>query len=250
MKVEESIRLWELSRPADWYVSIVSESGYRARHVGESVILEAPYEPNRFERLGSLLESEAPLTRMSRSVWADWEEEDFRHSELLVLSFPKLEIDGFYEDIKCSHCERGTAPRDYGRRVRSLNTRHKVAIAGIWAVVVHRSVKERAGADLHGFTFVPFDEAGEYFYLKAAGEIQQQRIGLKDGINIREACPVCGRYQYDVFVGPLRYRREGWNGDDVVYSYFNDTFLFTPRAYELLRSFESGVERAEPVYLE
>lgn len=249
MKVQESIRLWELSRQADWYLNIVSESGYRARQVGESVILQAPYESNRFERLASLLASEASLPRMSRSVWTDWEDEDFRLSELLVLSFPDLDIDGFYEDIKCSHCVRGTAPRDYGRRVRFLKTKHKVGIAGIWAVVVHKAVKERAEAELHGFTFTPFDEAGEYFYLKAAGEIQQQMIESKDGINIREACPVCGRYQYDVFVGPLRYRREGWNGDDVVYSYFNDTFLFTPRAYELLRSFDSGVERAEPVYL-
>lgn len=35
-------------------------------------------------------------------------------------------------------------------------------------------------------------------------------------------CPQCGRVQYDAFFGPVRYRRDEWNGEDVVYSCFSD----------------------------
>jgi hypothetical protein len=250
VRLVEDIQLTRFDRPSAWYAKLVTGCGYEVEDLGDSVVLRGDYELGRYEQLVARLQSSGFQPLAFRSVAPEFDEADFAQSDLLALSFADLDLDGYYEQAKCGTCKRGTAARDYSKRVRKLKTKHKVGMAGIWAVVVHETVKVRAEDELRGAVLRPFDEAGEYYYLAAATSIEQQTVRPEDGLNVRGACSECGRYRYDVFFGPLRYRRKGWNGDDVVYSYFNDALLFTPRAYEVLRSFDRDVERAEPVYLE
>jgi hypothetical protein len=250
MKRVEDVQLTGLDRPPSLYTSLAAALGYEVKDLGDSVIAQGSYELGRYERLLAQVHAVGSEPRVFRSVGSEFEDADFIDAELLGLSFAELDVMGFYEKSKCESCGRRPVVRDFTKRVARVKTKHKVVMVGVWALVVHRSVKQSVEGALRGGVFHPFDQAGEYYYLTAARELEQQVIRAEDGINIRNACPSCGRIEYDVFFGPLRYRREGWNGDDVSYSYFMDTLVFTQRAYELLLSFEHTVKRSEPVVLE
>lgn len=251
MRILEDIQLTQLTdHTPEWYMTLATESGWEARLVAFSIILQASYEPGRYEAFIEKLERAKAKASAFRGFSTSWDAADFDRAVLLSLSLPEVSVSGFEDEDVCPACDRGTFPRDYGKRAGRIRTPHKVALAADRFVIVHRSVKEQAERELEGVSFAPFDREGRYFTVVPSAELRHQIVHPDDGININGNCPKCGRVQYDAFFGPLRYRRDEWNGEDVVYSYFSDELLFTRRAFDLLRSSDIEVDVSEPVVLE
>jgi hypothetical protein len=218
---------------------------------GLSLISDRGYDPGFRQALSTHLRDRDLSPRIQHSVYPVFSPADFEAAPLLELVFPEIWVDEVDFSWKCSCCGVKRINIDYSRVVsRVPATRDVVDVNGQFVILSRAAVDSIQGSGLAGADFPPFDRRGEYFYLRPVVDLGSPIIRDDEVLDLRGACERCGFPRFKVFFGPLRFPSSGYHGQDFLWTSVFEDFLFSKKAYELLRSLDQDVEKDRPVYLE
>jgi uncharacterized OB-fold protein len=205
-----------------------------------------------YENVVKLINSKGfhPKTRFK--ILPSYDNDDYQKADFIVVFFSDYWLDSM-ETIKtkCNSCGRKNILPDYNFRVPHANPKKPfVNVNGEVPIFSYEVVQAFKRNNLKGAVFFPFDNEESYFYLKPDSEFSKMIVRENEALNLKGVCEECGRPFFDMFFGPCRYKKEEWNGDDFVMCPFHRFILFTPRAFEILKSFDKKIFLGPPAYLE
>jgi len=208
-----------------------------------SIKLDGIYSPGLFDEIQQIIDSKGLAVKVTRQFWNVWSDEDYNQAPLWNTHFPDLWIDEIDFASTCDECGRKRIEVDTSIRVPEVKSKKPLHSVNGQFKIVSAEVKSAIANSLVGACFYPFDQQERYFYLGARCNLGPLVIHDDEVIGYTGDCPRCKLPKFTTFFGPLRYAGSRWSGEDVVQESFHDGFLFTPRAFELLRTFDRGLSR-------
>lgn len=255
MYIMEKIRLSgqpfpkPLPRPAKKIVAMLASHGYLFKDMGRTILLTDVFVPGRFEHVKELLAKKKLNLKIDYSRWPVIEEKDYEQSPLWMLVFPDIWIDDIDLSKKCEKCGRRIEAENPAVSVNKVKSKEPVGTVNTHFTIVNSMVKEEMSKSLKGCYFSPFDEEGEYHVLQSQSSVGELTNPPDDFIGYKGVCLECQQPDFDVFVGPYKYSKHQWNGDDIVSGAFSIGLLFTKKAYDLLISLGVDASREGVVIL-
>lgn len=251
MKIKERIKIVHEGKDKEKLKEILLSQNYKFEEDNFKFILDYTFQKGRFEKLKYILEKCKLEPKVFHSIFPVYERIDYKKAELFEVYFCKqLWIDEPSFEIECSSCKQKKVKIDFGFQISKIKSKEDTLIVNGEFKIVSIKVKEKIIANnLKGAEFHPFDKQGKYFYISASSDLDNLMIHEEEVIGYKGSCEKCGNPIFDVFAGPLRYKRESWNGDDFVRSSFADDILFSKDAVELLRRYNKAII-TNPVFLE
>lgn len=229
---------------SDAVIRTMQRYGFDFEEFGENKLnYDAQYKPEVFEEVQQIVFSEKWDVVVTRQFWHVWNDDDYNQAPLWNTHFPDLWIDEIDFASTCDECGRKRIKVDTNIRVSEVKSKKPLHSVNGQFKIVSAEVKSAIANSLVGACFYPFDQQEQYFYLGAMCNLGPLVIHDDEVIGYTGDCPRCKLPKFTTFFGPLRYAGSRWSGEDVVQESFHDGFLFTPRAFELLRTFDRGLGR-------
>lgn len=246
----ESIRVSRLDRPQGEVLDLLREfGGFEVS--GRSLVFHGEFSPGRRDQVDEILRSSGVAARVHHSVGPVFEQSDFDAAELFVLLLPQVWIDGASASVTCAGCGRRLIRCDRLKRVEGLTlTGDVLDVNGEIVAVSESTARAIAAGGLKGADLPFFDKRERFHYLLATSDLGPPIIRESEVIGLGGACGDCGLPTYEKYIGPLRYRRRAWNGDDFTHDAFMDNLVVSRASFELLRRIDKRIRMSAPVLLE
>jgi hypothetical protein len=191
------------------------------------------------------------------SLYAKYDDADFAASPLwIALTNSEVFIEHLRTRSNCAECGKGRAAVDTSARVPHVPRKSGFVSVNGEFHIARSDLKRAMEQELTGTRFLPFDDAGQYFYVLAEKELGPLVIEPRQPGFIG-FCSVCGRPQFrpswepDGYIPTIQcYRANTWSGQDLAWSDRYEMAFFSPRAFRLLKKFQKGIKRSIPIYVE
>ncbi|MBN1910788.1 MAG: hypothetical protein JW818_13670 [Pirellulales bacterium] len=251
MKIREAIRIEgtpfpkPLPVPLDLIQRTFSEHGYFFKDMGNNrtTMLNDLYVAERLGQIQQIIETEGWDVKVTRSVWPEYDDKDYSLAPLWVLNFPDLWVDEIDFSFICDECGRKQIEVDTSIQVSKVKSKRPFHSINGQFKIVSAEVKSAIVGSLAGACFHQFDEQGRYFYLGSECDLGSLVIKNDEVLDYTGECSLCRLPKFTTFFGPLRFVKSLWSGEDIVRESFNDGCLFTPKAFDLLRTFDRSLNR-------
>lgn len=241
----------ELARPAEELIVLFQQHGHSFAVEGSGLRFLGPYEPGRLAAVTSVLSKHDLDLQIAHSIWPIYENEDYAKAPLWIVRFPPIWMDGIVRSVVCEACGKKQFFTNPDLIVAKVPGKKAIANISGRCDIVRENLRTAIEEALTGVVFSAFDTAGQYCCLSSAVRLSTLIAREDEVLNYRGICPKCSVPQFDMYFGPLRFARNGWNGEDVVWCDFPIAGLvFTPKAFNLFRKFEKGTKRDGIVLLE
>jgi len=241
-----------LPLPLEVIQNKLAQHGFLFADMGNNRVttLEELYVPHRLSEIEKIVEAEQWDVKVTRSVWPVFDDRDFQLAPLWSVYFTDLWIDEIDFSSVCDECGRKRIHLNTCTQVSEVKSRKPLLSVNGQIVIVAAKVKAAIDESLLGACFHPFDEQERYFYLGAEGDVGPLVIRENEVIDYQGNCSRCLLPKFKTYFGPLRYAKTFWSGEDIVRESFHDGYLFTPKAYNLLRKFDQTLSRGGIALLE
>lgn len=231
--------------PLDLLQRTFFEHGFSFEGMGNNrtIALNDVYAPERLSKIQQIVEAEKWDVKVTRSVWPEYDDRDYELAPLWVVNFTDLWIDEIDFSSTCDECGRKRIEVDTSIRVSEVKSKKPLhSVNGQFKIVAAEVMSAIVGS-LVGACFQPFDDQEKYFYLGSECDLGPLAIKDDEVIGYTGECPQCKLPKFTTFFGPLRFAKSRWAGEDVAHESFHDGCLFTPKAFDLLRTFDRGLSR-------
>jgi len=258
MEIRETIRIEgtpfpkPLPVPVDLLRRTLSEHGFLFEDRGSTrtIVLSGLYVPERLGQIQQIVESMKWSVRVTRSLWPAFDNKDYERSPLWVINFTDIWVDEVDFALTCNECGRKRVEVDTSIRVSEVKSNKPLHSVNGQVKIVSADVRLAIAGSLVGARFYPFDYQERYFYLCADRDLGPLIIRGEEVIGYAGDCPRCKVPRFNTYFGPLRFARACWHGDDIVHESLHNGCLFTPKAFDLLRTFDRSLSRGGVVFLE
>lgn len=230
-------------------IPFFSHHDCRFENLGRTLLLNQPYNPERYAFVSSVLQKRGFDLKIEHSVWTVYEESDYRQADLLTVSEPEIWIDDLDWRISCPLCNRQKIKMDLTSLVPSVDSSRPLLCVNGQFVIVSQFMKGCISSGLSGAEFYPFDRESKYWVLGSSEDLGDLIILEQDAIGLSKRCIRCHGPCYDIFYGPYRYLRSNWHGADICIGEFWDGLRISQKAYKLFSSVEPKVKKSGIVVL-
>lgn len=251
MDIRESIRIEgmpfpkPLPVPLELLRRIFSEHGLYFEDMGNkrSVKFTGSYEPTRLSKVQEIVDDQHWDVKVSRTIWPEYDDSDYQRAPLWEVLFPDLWIDEIDFSSTCGECGRKRIVVDTSVRVSEVKSKKPLHSVNGQFKIVSAEVKAAIEESLVGACFLPFDQQERYFYLQAMCNLGPLILHDNEVVAHSGECSKCNLPKFTTLFGPLRYGKSRWSGEDIVHESFHNSCLFTPLAFDLLRTFDQDLSR-------
>ena len=252
MRITEMAVFTKIEEVKGLCTNLLIQNGYEFEDNGVSLIIKKEYKsPGFFWNLKKLIEVNKLTIKLNRFIDTEYSKEDWESAELIRILFPEVWLNNKSFETTCKKCGKKKLEIDTSYQVSAFKSNKPIiCINGEFLVVDKQTKKKIIQIGLKGALFNAFDKSGNYFHLSAKSNITGLIIRDDEVLNYKGVCPECGKHDYDMLIGPTRYNRSNWNGDDFVIDEFMDQIVVSKRAYDQLKEIEKEIELDEPIYLE
>jgi len=234
-----------LPKPSEELIDEINKFGFQFEELSPTTIIhDALYESGQYERVQKVTDSLEWDVHVHRQFWTVYSDEDYEQSPLWITYFPDIWIDEIDFSSTCEECSRKRFKIDTSIRVPAVKSKKPLHSVNGQFMIVSAEVRSAIADSLVGACFHPFDEQDRYFYLRSVCDMGPLLIGDDEAIGYTgEECSQCKIPKFTTFLGPLRFSKSRWSGEDIVHESFYDGCLFTPKAFGLLRTFNRRLSR-------
>src|SRR5581483_11011324 len=217
-----------LPMPPDDLIGLLRKHGFEFYYEDSALRWRGDYEPTTFDKVKSILVSNKVLVHAWRTIWEEYEDQDFTAAPLwLLLGIPEIWVSGVDFAVTCHVCGRKRFHVDPNVRVQSVDTRKPIVTVNGQFAIVRNDVANRVEKELSGANLPPFDEEGKYRYFLSEGSLRHLIVKPDQAIGLDGTCKKCKSPIVEILFGPLRYASTEWKGEDVIHCDFLSCNAYT-----------------------
>lgn len=251
MKITEVVVLTKIKEVNELCTNLLTQNGYKFEDNGISLIIRKEFKsPGFFENIKKIIKIINFNLKLNRFIDIEYSKEDWESAELIRILFPEAWLNDKSFETTCKKCGKKKIEVDTGYQISSFNSNKPIiCINGEFTVVNKQTKNKIIQTGYKGALFTAFDKSGNYFHLSARSSITGLIIKEDEVLNYKGICPKCGKHDYDMILGPTRYPKSNWNGDDFVIDEFMGQILVSKKTYDQLKKIDKKIERDEPIFL-
>lgn len=207
--------------------------------------LESPYVPGRIDQVRQIVAEEGWDVKVDHGAHTtftdeEWEQGAFR----TIFPYEKVvepELDYHTLEKPCSTCGRKWLDFEPIPIKKKYSTKHRFLTPGAAPDIAATDIADELADKLIGIRLEPFDEEGRFKYIVPEVTADPAIVHDGDMIGYKGMCEECDRPIRDIIIGPIRYSKEKLKGLDVAHTKILDHAIYSPRAVELIRSYEDDI---------
>ena len=239
-----------LPLPSSEFINVFSNNGLLFIDEGNSIQLYENYDCKRIDVVRNIVDDSKWAVDVRHSIWTFYDDCDYLESPLWDLVFPEIWIDELDFENQCSECNVKRIFIDTSIKINGFKCNHAICVVNGQFIIVRNDLRLAIESSLSGARFSPFDFDEAFYYLEGTSALKNIIIRNDEVINFNGICNKCSFPKYDMFFGPLRYKKDEWDGKDIVHATYLDGLLFSKHAYNLMKTFEKNIEKDGVAFLE